>query len=294
MVTSGGDATPERPEERSSPATGTTVITGVVLPAREVTYAQVDGLAIFEGDIVLGRHADLQDAARRRPDESFGVAITGSRYRWPDATVPYETDPAMPDQHRVVDAIAHWEALTPLRFVPRTAQNAGAYPSYVRFFAGGGCWSSVGMVGGRQEISLGDGCSTGNAIHEIGHAIGLWHEQSREDRDAWVTIRLENVDPGYVHNFDQHVSDGDDIGGYDYGSIMHYPATAFSVNGEPTIVPARPGVTIGQRLRLSEGDVAAVRELYPGAATSTGSGVAAATGGGCDDCEQNGSVPRKG
>ncbi len=37
----------------------------------------------------------------------------------------------------------------------------------------------VGMQGGQQTISLGAGCSTGNAIHEIGHAIGLDHPTGR-------------------------------------------------------------------------------------------------------------------
>ncbi len=254
----------QAPEQLGDDKTGTTVINGTTFAGKQVTYAEVDGLAIFEGDIVLGRAEDLVGTAERSADIAFGVAITGSHFRWPNADVPYEIDPAMPDQHRVNDAIAHWESNTPIRFILRTAANAGQHPNYVRFFSGGGCFSAVGMMGGRQDISLGSGCSTGNAIHEIGHAIGLWHEQSREDRNTFVTIVFANIDPSKVHNFNQHVTDGDDIGAYDYGSIMHYPATAFSTNGQATIVPTQPGVTIGQRTGLSPGDIAAVHAIYPG------------------------------
>jgi hypothetical protein len=105
-----------------------------------------------------------------------------------------------------------------------------------------------------------------------GVLLGLWHEQSREDRDQFVTIQLHNVTPGMEHNFAQHISDGDDLGPYDYGSIMHYGPLAFSQNGQPTIVPRDPNVTIGQREVLSDHDVRTIQALYCGTQPPTCSG----------------------
>lgn len=251
---------------RGSPRMGTATISGATFTNKSVTYYEVDGIAIIEGDIAIGTVKDVEqqtaagrDAVAADPNVAFGVGIPGSQFRWPNCQVPYEIDSALPNKQRVTDAIAHWEANTAFRFPLRTASHA----NWVRFTDAGGCWSMVGMQGGQQTISLGAGCSTGNAIHEIGHAVGLWHEQSRQDRDLFVTIQWANIQSGMAAQFNQHITDGDDLGAYDYGSIMHYPRTAFTRNGQDTIVPTNPSAVIGQRNGLSAGDVAAVRAMYP-------------------------------
>ncbi|HEX2027452.1 MAG TPA: M12 family metallopeptidase [Nitriliruptorales bacterium] len=258
-------------------------ISGVTFTNKPIQYEVVDGLAFFEGCICLGRAEELErDAGLIRAAATeggvipaaasigedaliaHGVAITGSQYRWPNAVLPYEVDGGLPNQSRVTDAVAHFHQRTTLRLVERTAANASQYPNYVRVFRGDGCWSYVGMQGGRQDLSLADGCGFGATVHEFSHAFGLWHEQSREDRDQFVTINWQNIQAGREHNFNQHITDGDDIGGYDYGSLMHYGMYAFSKNNLPTIVPKQSGVTIGQRDGLSTGDIAALHQLYRG------------------------------
>lgn len=253
-------------------------IRGLSFEEKSVEYAVVDGLAIFEGDIVLGTSEDMEKVNKEVRDAAdmeaegvseapegveFGVGITGERFRWPRCLVPYTIDPNLPNKDRVTKAIAHWHQKTRIRFVQRTTKNASRYPNYVNFRPANGCWSYVGMRGGKQDIGLARGCGTGSTIHEMGHAVGLWHEQSREDRNSHVRINYQNITPGREHNFNQHITDGDDYGRYDYGSLMHYGAYAFSRNGQPTIVPLRSGVTLGQRNGLSNGDVAAVRAMYP-------------------------------
>ena len=119
-------------------------------------------------------------------------------------------------------------------------------------------------AGGKQIIKLAQACGFGAAVHEIMHALGFWHEQSRPDRDSFVTINWDNIQNGKSHNFNKKAgSEIDSMGSnYDFGSIMHYGKTAFSKNGEDTITPKVAGVTIGQRTGLSAHDIWQVKKLY--------------------------------
>ena len=145
----------------------------------------------------------------------------------------------------------------------------------------GGCYSnSIGKKPNllyAQIINIGIGCNTtGIILHEIGHAIGFWHEQSRPDRDNYVTVNLQNIREGKLHNFNKrnYKQVNSQGSGYDYGSIMHYGKTFFRKPGcsgsncitlevnnqQEYLQQGQP--TLGQRLALSTGDIEQVNRMY--------------------------------
>ena len=233
-----------------------------------VTFTSYDGLAVIEGDVVLGTPAQVRgyylglDPAQYA--YALSVANTGSL--WPLGVLPYQIHPDLNSGSlpaKIASAMAHISGHTSVLFVQRNAGNAASYPDYVEFVTSTGCASYVGRTGGRQNIWLAEACSTGNVIHELGHALGLYHEQGRNDRDSYVSIHWGNIQSGKSHNFVQQLSNAIDQGSYDYGSIMHYGAYAFSNNGSPTITTINPaGAFIGQRSGLSTGDISALNSLY--------------------------------
>ncbi|WP_233278099.1 M12 family metallopeptidase [Myxococcus stipitatus] len=234
-----------------------------------VTYAEVDGLAIHEGDMVLGTVKQME--ARVREVKALGLEASGPRAqglvktdpnsRWPTPVVPYTIDSGVANQNRIQDAINHWHGRTHIRFVLRTASNAAQYPDYLRVQSGSGCSASYGRQGGEQGMWLDGSCSTGTIIHEFAHVLGLDHEHNRQDRDTYVIIRWENMVAGASAHFQQNNNEDDDAFGYDYGSIMHYGPMQGSRNGRPTI-EARGGQSIGQRDALSTFDAITVTRLF--------------------------------
>ena len=111
----------------------------------------------------------------------------------------------------------------------------------------------------------GYGCMRlGTVIHEMLHAAGFWHEQSRPDRNENVRIHWQNILSGYDDNFARYSrAEVTTLSlPYDTGSVMHYESTAFTKNGKPTIQSLKAYKKLGQRDGLSQLDIQKLNKLY--------------------------------
>ncbi len=148
-------------------------------------------------------------------------------------------------------------------FVQRTTQT-----DYIQFVHSDSvCASYVGRQGGQQVIQVAeDFCLSGSIAHEVLHALGMWHEQSRCDRDNYVQIQFANIIPEDTTNFHKECTGSSDRFDYDEYSIMHYDQYAFCIPDcpGPTIVSLRGlGGVMGQRDSLTFADRGTVDWMYP-------------------------------
>ena len=240
-------------EEAYPGLTGT--FESVTVNGKAVVAMRVDDEYVLEGDMLLPKKAINRDG------RTEAVGVMGRR--WPKGVVYYRIAPDMPriNRMRISKAIKYWNDNTNVRLEWRTNQ-----PNYVLFQRGEGCAADVGMIGGQQVIELSIDCSFGNTLHEIGHCVGLFHEHTRLNRDKYVRINFENIEEGAENNFiraDIRTSDVKDWAGQiDFRSIMMYPATAFSKNGEPTIARKDGKGYAAQREKLTSVDIMGVNYMY--------------------------------
>lgn len=197
---------------------------------------------------------------------------------WPDSIVPYQIDekafpPGNPQNKEIREAIEVWNnSGTGFQFVLRNGQK-----DYLVFGQEGNiCHSNVGYLGnGAQYIN----CdlflmdqkkhvyTKTSIIHEIGHAIGFYHEQQRFDRDEKVSLAIEGRTADYGKRPPENMFEE-----YDFLSIMHYPINAEFKDGQ--IIKPKNAVIkdpktnkridftkVGTEPILSLGDIAAAKFL---------------------------------
>ncbi|XP_067453183.1 low choriolytic enzyme-like isoform X2 [Thunnus thynnus] len=185
---------------------------------------------------------------------------------WPKASdgnvyVPYRISNQYSRRERdvIIRGLRSFAQSTCVRFTPVNRQR-----DFVDIQSRSGCYSFVGRRGNSQIVSLSrQGCVFHQIVqHELLHALGFNHEQTRSDRDRHVRILLQNVIRGQEHNF-RRIRTNNLGTPYDYSSVMHYGRYAFSRNREPTIVPIpNSNVAIGRAVQMSRVDILRVNRLY--------------------------------
>ncbi|CAG7833415.1 unnamed protein product [Allacma fusca] len=207
-----------------------------------------------EGDMIFPNYLDTFRPTKFDP-------------RWKNAIVVFTIDNSFTEEEleEIGKSFTEISEKTCVRFLERTTERDFVFIQ--RGVVDSGCWSFVGRVGGKQIINLEPPICirNGSISHEILHTLGRVHEQSRFDRDSYVSIDYLNVVEGLESNFRKYSMEQRPSYGipYDYGSIMHYSAYAFARNPEkPTIIPKQIGVDIGQRIALSLRDAQTINRIY--------------------------------
>jgi len=204
-------------------------IVEVEINGDKYTCEYINNEYIFEGDIVIDLNSEVNTKA----------AFLKSYSKWPYGKIYFSINAAN-DRNNILEAIDKAENGTNLKFVEISIPEAKEYyKDRIDFVNGNGFSSRVGKVGGIQNIKLITNGSSGTILHEIGHAIGLVHEHSRQDRDIYLFVDTSNIVKNKRYNFIKKSTISS--GSFDFQSLMLYGPFCFAINKKyPTIYLRRP------------------------------------------------------
>lgn len=223
-----------------------------------IQIEKCDSIYILEGDIMLTKEqVDMLDKGQTR-----SALMNEFSKKWPNSTVYYTFEQNFPNYSLVNQAISHIQYNTGIVFKPRTYES-----SYIVFRNSSDTnSSSLGRIGGAQTIYIAQSTRDyGVAVHEIGHALGLFHEMTRGDRDSYVNINWNNIERNKDHNFQKYSVrgyQGMDFGAFDFNSVMMYDSWSFAVNDDLPTITTKNGSTFYGGSSLSSGDITALKFLY--------------------------------
>ena len=249
-------------------------------PALGVCDMQPDQYAPCDDDIPAGWK--LVEGDILVPDIPLQTIFLKYIYRgqyWPAGVVPYQFAPNVSPNNQALarSAMQEWEKVANVYFVERNQEEDFLYiQSHSRINS-----SNIGNIGGKQTVNI-NHWEKFTIVHELGHVLGLVHEQTRADRDNYITVNRANVDPDltdqeFEDNFGKELAQYTDVyGPYDFDSVMHYGQCAGSIcadcSADPvncrTITVKSPWDVkwqdaIGQSDHLSNLDALTMSFLYP-------------------------------
>ncbi|MEQ2173247.1 hypothetical protein GOODEAATRI_030006 [Goodea atripinnis] len=237
-----------------------------------VDNAYQNNESVGDSEVVPRPKANLQnivlhgDIAEPNTLSRNADPCTAKGCKWPKSGryvyVPYFISANYSEEERniIIRGLQSFHSSTCIRFVPWKSGDV----DYIYIESKDGCWSYLGRQIGGQYISLGKrGCLHHSTVqHEVLHALGFNHEQVRSDRDNYVWVHFENIEPGREHAFEKKQTNN--LGTpFDFTSVMEYPNYAFSKNGKPTIVAKyNLNYKFGNAKEMSANDIFRINKLY--------------------------------